>query len=110
MFLLALSQVMENLNENRRTSRRCERSQPDVACPSGATLKTIEVLGTPITCCTYGSALELITMLARELRAPAVCPANTHILGEARHNQQAALGLVLVRNALRAEIFLERKA
>ena len=93
MFLLALSQVMENLNENRRTSRRCERSQPDVACPSGATLKTIEVLGIPITCCTYGSALELITMLARELRASAVCPANTHILGEARHNLEFATRL-----------------
>jgi UDP-N-acetyl-D-mannosaminuronic acid transferase (WecB/TagA/CpsF family) len=88
-----VSQVMENLNENRRACRRCERLQPDVACSSGASLKTIEVLGTPITCCTYASALELITMLAREPRASAVCPANTHILGEARHNLEFATRL-----------------
>jgi N-acetylglucosaminyldiphosphoundecaprenol N-acetyl-beta-D-mannosaminyltransferase len=91
--LFVLSQVMENLNENGRDSRQCERSQPGVASSNGASLKTIEVLGTPIACCTYASALELVLMLAREPRSAAICPANTHILGEARHNPEFATRL-----------------
>jgi len=46
----------------------------------------MEVLGTPVACATYDTALEQIKMLAREARPTAVCPSNTHILGEARHN------------------------
>ncbi len=37
-------------------------------------------------CATYDSALEHVKELAREPRPTAVCPANTHILAEARHN------------------------
>jgi N-acetylglucosaminyldiphosphoundecaprenol N-acetyl-beta-D-mannosaminyltransferase len=47
-------------------------------------------LGTPIACATYDSALEQIKALAREPRPTAVCPSNTHILGEARHNPEFA--------------------
>ena len=46
----------------------------------------IRVLGVPIACATYDSALEEIKDLARTTGPTAVCPANTHILGEARHN------------------------
>ena len=51
---------------------------------------SIRVLGTPVACATYDSALERIKALAREPRATAVCPSNTHILGEARHNPEFA--------------------
>lgn len=60
--------------------------QPAAAVPTDGSLKFIKIMGTPVACCTYDSALEQIKMLAREPRAAAVCPANTHILGEARHN------------------------
>lgn len=49
-------------------------------------LKSIKILGTPVACVTYRSAFEVIKSLARESRATAVCPANTHILSEARHD------------------------
>jgi len=39
-----------------------------------------------VACATYDSALERVKELAREPRPTAVCPANTHILAEARHN------------------------
>jgi len=39
---------------------------------------------------TYDSALERVKELAREPRPTAVCPANTHILAEARHNPDFA--------------------
>src|ERR1043165_5895611 len=53
-------------------------------------LAAIRLLGTPVACATYDSALERIKALAREPRATAVCPSNTHILGEARHNPEFA--------------------
>jgi len=37
-----------------------------------------------VACVTYQSALEIVKELARESRPTAVCPANTHILAEAR--------------------------
>jgi N-acetylglucosaminyldiphosphoundecaprenol N-acetyl-beta-D-mannosaminyltransferase len=52
--------------------------------------KKIDVLGIPVACVTYDSALELVQQLAREPRPTAVCPANTHILAEARHEPEFA--------------------
>jgi len=49
-------------------------------------LKAIKILGTPVACVTYQSAFELVQGLAREPRPTGVCPANTHILSEARHD------------------------
>src|ERR1700724_3509262 len=51
---------------------------------------TINVLGTPVARVTYQSAFEIIQTLAREPRPTAVCPANTHILAEARHDPKFA--------------------
>jgi N-acetylglucosaminyldiphosphoundecaprenol N-acetyl-beta-D-mannosaminyltransferase len=51
-----------------------------------AAVKTIKILGMPVACATYESALERIKELAREPRPTAVCPANTHILADARHD------------------------
>jgi N-acetylglucosaminyldiphosphoundecaprenol N-acetyl-beta-D-mannosaminyltransferase len=53
-------------------------------------LDSIKILGTPVACATYDSALEQLKLLAREPRPTAVCPANTHILAEARHNPDFA--------------------
>lgn len=53
-------------------------------------MHTIDVLGTPVACVTYDSALDRVMELAREPRATAVCPANTHIIGEARHSPDFA--------------------
>ncbi len=53
-------------------------------------LDTIQVLGTPVACATYDTALEAVKVLAREPRPTAVCPANTHILAEARHDSDFA--------------------
>jgi N-acetylglucosaminyldiphosphoundecaprenol N-acetyl-beta-D-mannosaminyltransferase len=39
---------------------------------------------------TYDSALERVKALAKQSRPTAVCPANTHILAEARHNPDFA--------------------
>ncbi len=49
-------------------------------------IRKIRVLGTPVACVTYGSALQIVEQRAGEPRASAVCPANTHILAEARHD------------------------
>ncbi|HUA37143.1 MAG TPA: WecB/TagA/CpsF family glycosyltransferase [Candidatus Sulfopaludibacter sp.] len=49
-------------------------------------MKTIRILGVPVACATYDSALERIKELARQSHPTAVCPANTHILAEARHD------------------------
>ncbi len=49
-----------------------------------------KVLGTPVACANYDTALEAIKMLARQPRPTAVCPANTHILAEGRHNPEFA--------------------
>jgi N-acetylglucosaminyldiphosphoundecaprenol N-acetyl-beta-D-mannosaminyltransferase len=46
----------------------------------------IHILGVPVACATYDSACEELKQLARAKRPTGVCPANTHILGEARHN------------------------
>ena len=53
-------------------------------------LKTIQVLGIPVGCLTYDSALDQVKRLAAEPRPTAVCPANTHILAEARHDRDFA--------------------
>ena len=53
-------------------------------------IKQIKILGTPVACVTYQSAFEIIQTLAREPRPTAVCPANTHILSEARHDPNFA--------------------
>jgi len=50
----------------------------------------VKILGTSIACVTYQSALEVVQNLAREARPTAVCPANTHILSEARREQNFA--------------------
>jgi N-acetylglucosaminyldiphosphoundecaprenol N-acetyl-beta-D-mannosaminyltransferase len=60
--------------------------QSDFAEPIPASLEAIRVLGTSVVCATYDSALQRIKALASEQRGTAVCPSNTHILGEARHN------------------------
>ena len=57
-------------------------SQLDTAHPTDGSLEAIRLLGTPVACATYDSALERIKALACEPRATAVCPSNTHILGE----------------------------
>ena len=53
-------------------------------------MDSIRLMGTPVACATYDSALTRIKALAREPRASAVCPSNTHIIGEARHNPEFA--------------------
>ena len=53
-------------------------------------LKTIDVLGVPVACATYETALETIKELASENRPSAVCPSNTHILAAARHDSDFA--------------------
>jgi len=52
--------------------------------------ETINILGTRVARVNYQSALEIIQELAREPRPTAVCPANTHILAEARHDPEFA--------------------
>ena len=52
--------------------------------------QTVNVLGTPVGCVTYRSAFEIVQNLAGESRPSAVCPANTHILAEARHDAEFA--------------------
>lgn len=61
----------------------------------GGAAESIRILGTPVTCATYASALDRVRALARESRATAVCPSNTHILAEARHNRE--FGRILAR-------------
>jgi N-acetylglucosaminyldiphosphoundecaprenol N-acetyl-beta-D-mannosaminyltransferase len=53
-------------------------------------LEAIQLLGTSVACATYDSALEQIKALAGEPRPSAVCPCNTHIIGEARHSPEFA--------------------
>lgn len=65
-------------------------SQHDTADPAGGSLESVRLMGTHVACATYDSALERIKALAREPRATAVCPSNTHIIGEARHNPEFA--------------------
>jgi N-acetylglucosaminyldiphosphoundecaprenol N-acetyl-beta-D-mannosaminyltransferase len=65
-------------------------AQPHAAPQADGSMKSIRILGTSVASATYDSALERIQALAREPRATAVCPSNTHILGEARHNPKFA--------------------
>jgi N-acetylglucosaminyldiphosphoundecaprenol N-acetyl-beta-D-mannosaminyltransferase len=108
---------MEKVNVDRMDAHFRGPSDLDAADPSDRSLKTINILGTPVACCTYDSALERIKMLAREPRPAAVCPANTHIIGEARHNGEFArilarfdlvlpdgMPIVWALNARRAEL------
>jgi N-acetylglucosaminyldiphosphoundecaprenol N-acetyl-beta-D-mannosaminyltransferase len=62
----------------------------DCACPTESLFDSIGLLGTPVACATYESALERIKSLAREARPTAVCPSNTHIVGEARRDPSFA--------------------
>lgn len=65
------------------------KSEQEVTCTAGQRMmQRIPVLGVPVACATYDSAREMIEQLATAGRPSAVCPANTHILGEARHNSQ----------------------
>lgn len=73
-----------------------EASSCENSCTAESTsLPQIRILGVPVACATYDSALEAIKELSRAPRPTAVCPANTHILGEARHNSD--FGRVLSR-------------
>lgn len=68
-------------------ARRQQTILPDPASVGEVIfVKTIKILGTPIACATYDSALQRIMELAREPHPTAVCPANTHILAEVRHD------------------------
>jgi len=53
-------------------------------------VKAIQLLGVQVGCLTYDSGLDQVKRLAAEPRPTAVCPANTHILAEARHNPDFA--------------------
>lgn len=70
-------------------SHACGR-EPILLNSAGAAVLTpvnsLKILGVPVACATYASALEQVKKLACEPRPTAVCPANTHILAEARHN------------------------
>jgi N-acetylglucosaminyldiphosphoundecaprenol N-acetyl-beta-D-mannosaminyltransferase len=57
---------------------------------SSSSVAPIRILGVPVAPTTYDSALERVKELARESRPTAVCPANTHILAEARHSGEFA--------------------
>ena len=50
----------------------------------------IDILGTLVARVTYESAFEIVQELAGESRPTAVCPSNTHILSEARHDPNFA--------------------
>ena len=65
-------------------------AQADTEYPTDTSLESISIVGTPVACATYDSALERIKAFARESQATAVCPCNTHILAEARHNPEFA--------------------
>jgi len=72
-------------------SRACEWEATTILLNSFGVAKrtlvnSITILRVPVACATYDSALEQVKELAREPRPTAVCPANTHILAEARHN------------------------
>ena len=70
-------------------------SQRDTSYLPDGSLKSLRLLGTPVACATYDSALACIKVLARKGRPTAVCPANTHIIGEARSN--VAFARILAR-------------
>lgn len=47
---------------------------------------SMNVLGTTVACASYDSARESAKTLARQGRPTAICPANTHIIAEAKHD------------------------
>ncbi|NJK92497.1 MAG: WecB/TagA/CpsF family glycosyltransferase [Blastochloris sp.] len=49
-------------------------------------LKHVEVLGTPVCCASYATAVKAIAQLAGLGRPTAVCAGNTHIVSLARHD------------------------
>lgn len=53
-------------------------------------IRKIDVLGVPVARVTYQSAFEIVQDFARQPRPSAVCPSNTHILSEARHDPSFA--------------------
>jgi N-acetylglucosaminyldiphosphoundecaprenol N-acetyl-beta-D-mannosaminyltransferase len=57
---------------------------------STSSISSIQILGVPVAAASYDSALEQVKYLAKESRPTAVCPANTHILAEARHSREFA--------------------
>jgi len=65
--------------QNQRPSTSAEPAPPPP-------FTAIKILGTAVACATYESALENIQSLARQPRPTAVCPANTHILAQARRD------------------------
>jgi N-acetylglucosaminyldiphosphoundecaprenol N-acetyl-beta-D-mannosaminyltransferase len=71
-------------------TREALKNQFPVNPVAEETIARIQVLGVPIACATYDSAVDAVKRLAREARPTAVCPANTHILGEARHSLEFA--------------------
>jgi N-acetylglucosaminyldiphosphoundecaprenol N-acetyl-beta-D-mannosaminyltransferase len=75
--------------------RRFCGSPPETSHSPNASPECARILGTPVACVTYDSAAARIKVLARETRPTAVCPANTHIIGEARAN--AAFARILAR-------------
>jgi N-acetylglucosaminyldiphosphoundecaprenol N-acetyl-beta-D-mannosaminyltransferase len=63
---------------------------PTLASSPQPPLRRIEILGVQVAAATYDSALECVKQLAKQPRPTAVCPANTHILAEARHSAEFA--------------------
>jgi len=61
---------------------------PSLAPSPQPPLRRIEILGVRVAAATYDSALECVKQLAKQPRPTAVCPANTHILAEARHSAE----------------------
>ncbi|MEM1158916.1 MAG: WecB/TagA/CpsF family glycosyltransferase [Verrucomicrobiota bacterium] len=56
-------------------------------------LKHIEILGTPVACATYASAMEAVQRMASTFRVAAVCASNTHIISHARYDR--AFGAIM---------------
>jgi N-acetylglucosaminyldiphosphoundecaprenol N-acetyl-beta-D-mannosaminyltransferase len=52
--------------------------------------ETVNILGMPVARVNYESAFEIVQDLARQSRPTAVCPANTHIVSEARRDPSFA--------------------
>jgi len=50
--------------------------------------RTVEILGVPVACATYTSALEESVRLARSGRPSAVSACNTHLVSHARHSPE----------------------
>jgi N-acetylglucosaminyldiphosphoundecaprenol N-acetyl-beta-D-mannosaminyltransferase len=67
-------------------------SNPDVQTTDekAIPIKSISIFGLPVACATYDTALERVKELSRQPGPAAVCPANTHILAEVRHNPEFA--------------------